>query len=200
MKAFTGMSQIFATVSSVVGKNPIVVNSLTGGSLCLASDAIAQRMEQRDFDSHFSASRMLSAGLIGSFFGGVVYPRAYARLDAIWQGKDFASLFKKSVVEILTVGVFVNSVSISSRGFFAGKKPNTVLHHVAREMPHVMFNDVRVWLPYNMIVFSFVPAYIRPTVTAFMEASWQTYISLRAHDYETSDELDMSAVVLPLRQ
>lgn len=187
---------MFAAFSSLVGRNPVVVNSLTGGSLCLASDALAQRMEQYNFEYEFSTSRMLSAGLIGSFFGGVVYPRAYARLDTIWHGKDLASLFKKSMAEILTVGVFVNSVSISSRGFFAGRKPNSVVRHVAREMPRVMLNDARVWLPYNMLVFSFVPAYIRPTATAFMEASWQTYISLRAHDYESKDNLERSAAVL----
>jgi hypothetical protein len=196
MKAFTELSKMFAAFSSVIGKNPLLVNSFMGGSLCLTSDAIAQRMEQRDFDTNFSTSRMLSAGLIGSFFGGIVYPRAYARLDTIWHGKDLASLFKKSMVEILTVGVFVNSVSISSRGVFAGRKPNSVVRHVAQEMPHVMLNDARVWLPYNMLAFSFIPAYIRPTATAFMEASWQTYISLRSHDYETNDDSDKSALVL----
>lgn len=92
--------------------------------------------------------------------------------------------------------VFVNGVSISSRGFFAGRKPNSAVRHVAREMPHVMLNDARVWLPYNMLVFSFVPPYIRPTATSFMEASWQTYISLRSHDYETGDALNRSVVAL----
>ena len=48
----------------------------------------------------------------------------------------------------------------------------------------VTLNDARVWLPYNIIAFTFVPAYLRPTSTEFMEASWQTYISLRSHNYQ----------------
>ena len=64
-----------------------------------------------------------------------------------------------------------------------------VFGHVWDVLPRVTLNDCRVWLPYNLLAFALIPAFIRPTTTAMMEASWQTYISLRSHDYLPSPEL-----------
>jgi hypothetical protein len=132
--------------------------------------------------------RFASAAVIGVFFGGLVYPQAYATLDAIWVGTSFFTVVKKSVVEIATVGIFVNTISMTSRGVLRGdKEPEQVVHHVAKELPTVTKNDCLVWLPYNLLAFSVVPPVLRPTTTAMMEASWQTYISLRSHDYDDHD-------------
>ena len=121
---------------------------------------------------------MLSIGT-----GGWVYPTAYARLDALWKGTHFTAVLQKSVVEIATVGIFVNSVSMTSRGLLVGRDVKEVASHVVEEMPVVTLNDARVWLPYNMIAFSVIPVAIRPTTTLLMEAGWQTYISLMSNNY-----------------
>ena len=174
-----------------IRNNPVVFNSATGCTLCAGSDALAQRLEWKFSDlkkdlrrPSFDWLRFASAGLIGIFFGGFVYPKAYSKLDSIWKGTDFTSVLKKSIVEIATVGIFVNSVSMTARGLLVGRKPPDVLHHVLEELPHVTLNDIRVWLPYNLIAFSLIPTFLRPTTTAAMEASWQTYISWRSNDYE----------------
>jgi hypothetical protein len=129
--------------------------------------------------------RVACAGGIGSFFGGIVYPMAYARLDTLWVGTKFSAVLKKSLLEIFTVGIFVNSISMTTRGILRGDQDSTsVLQHVSKELPDVTRNDFFVWLPYNILAFSMIPAVVRPTTTAAMEASWQTYISLRAHDFQ----------------
>ena len=128
--------------------------------------------------------RVVSAGLIGIFFGGVVYPRAYQILDTLYKGKSVSLILKKSIIEIFTVGIFVNSTSMTSRGILEGDKhPRKVWKHTLSELPTVTRNDILVWLPYNMVAFSIIPPMIRPTTTLLMEASWQCYISLRSHDY-----------------
>jgi hypothetical protein len=74
---------------------------------------------------------------------------------------------------------------MTCRGLLAGgRSRGEVLQHVAHEMPKVTMKDFGVWLPYNLLAFSVIPPLIRPTTTIFMEASWQTYISLRSNDYE----------------
>jgi hypothetical protein len=105
-----------------------------------------------------------------SFFGGLVYPTAYATLDLIWVGTKFSTVLKKSLVEIATVGIFVNSISMTSRGLLRGDKDHKeVVQHVANELPTVTRNDCLVWLPYIMLAFSVV---LRPTMTtSVMEAS-----------------------------
>ena len=124
---------------------------------------------------------MISAGCIGSLFTGFVYPFAYALLDKRFVGGEFRVLLQKSLIEIVTVGITVNTVSLSARGWLQQRQPGDVFRHVMRELPAVTLNDGKVWLPYNLIAFRFLPPHIRPITTACMEAGWQTYISLRAH-------------------
>mmetsp|Transcript_6376 Transcript_6376/g.7895 ORF Transcript_6376/g.7895 Transcript_6376/m.7895 type:complete len:221 (-) Transcript_6376:7-669(-) len=182
---------------SSIKKYPFVLNGIASFSLFTASDMLAQYLENNNTKERnklmndnemkherIDYCRLASAGIIGIFFGVGVYPTAYARLDKMWPRSNFQSIMKKSIVEIMTVGVFVNSLSIFSRGVLAGKDKDEVLDHVKHEMPAVTLNDARVWLPYNMIAFSIIPLYIRPTTTAMMESAWQTYISLRSNDYE----------------
>jgi len=184
-------------------ERPVLINSLTGCVLFAGSDAIAQQIEKGDSlvailpfrvenkleakngsdDGTFNYRRFVTSGILGIFFSGFVYPRAYTRLDHFWPGTEIREVVKKSVVEIFTVGVFVNSVSILARGVLVGRPTDDVAKHVVQEMPRVTMNDFRVWMPYNLIAFSVIPAFIRPTTTAMMEASWQTYISLRSHNY-----------------
>jgi Mpv17 / PMP22 family len=190
------MSTFFATWFRLSKQYPVTFNSLTGGSLCACSDALAQYLETKNLhDQHatstpnenglsFRIRRVASAGLIGAFFGGWVYPAAYARLDAMWKGTHFSAVVQKSVVEILTVGIFVNSVSMSSRGLLVGRDNQEVALHVAKEMPTVTFNDARVWFPYNIVAFSLIPVTIRPTTTLMLEAGWQTYISIMSNNYD----------------
>jgi hypothetical protein len=135
--------------------------------------------DHRDFDYQ----RFASAGIIGILFGGFVYPYAYARLDILLPGVTVRSVLAKSLVEIARVGIFVNSVSIGSRGLLGGRKGQDVASHVVREMPTVTWNDFRVWFPYNLVAFSIIPIYIRPTSTSIMEVCWQTYISLCSNSY-----------------
>ncbi|KAL9190680.1 hypothetical protein ACHAXT_000386 [Thalassiosira profunda] len=133
---------------------------------------------------HFSAARFLSAGAIGAFFGGYVYPFAYKRLDVIFKGSGFMTIAKKSLVEVFTVGIFANSVSMAARGVLGGKGHLDVLSHVKEEMAEITLNDLRVWFPYNLLAFGLIPISIRPATTSLMECLWQTYISLRSNDYQ----------------
>ena len=174
-------SHMLAAMCATIQQSPRVMNCATGATLCACSDLLAQRIETSGLG--IDLRRFTSSGLIGAAFGGFVYPMAYARLDAMWPSSAFVSVLQKSCLEIATVGTFVNSVSMSSRGLLAGRHRGDVANHVLREMPSVTLNDVKVWLPYNLVAFTFIPQYLRPSTTALMEASWQTYISLRSHEY-----------------
>ena len=108
--------------------------------------------------------------------------------DALWKGVTIITTLKKSLLEIATVGIFVNSISISTRGLLVGKDKEQVVEHTIQEMPGVTINDARVWLPYNIVAFSVIPIYIRPATTSLMEACWQTYISLCSHNYKADQK------------
>jgi len=185
------------SVTSFVQRKPLLFNGTIGGIVLGTSDGIAQQIElcqQNHFEVSLSideldAYRLISATLLGVLFGGGIYPYAYAKLDKIWFKKDLLSIFTKSMVEIALVGVCVNTLSMTGRGLLSGRTPKEVVHHVMNELPRITINDFKVWLPYNMIAFSIIPPLIRPSTTAFMEAMWQTYISLRSNDYNNSDKV-----------
>mmetsp|Transcript_52018 Transcript_52018/g.125509 ORF Transcript_52018/g.125509 Transcript_52018/m.125509 type:complete len:270 (-) Transcript_52018:427-1236(-) len=132
-----------------------------------------------------------AAGVLGVFLGGGVYPSAYTWLESMWVGKGFSSVFKKSITEILTVGVFVNSFSMTYRGVLRGDHTTVeVLEHVANEIPTVTRNDLLIWGPYNLLAFTLIPQVIRPATTVCCEACWQAYISLRSHHFEQPEEAE----------
>lgn len=179
------VTNLLAALSAAIQQNPILMNCVTGATLCSGSDFIAQRIEASDTSMGCKTDlrRFISAGILGGVFGGAIYPMAYAQLDTIWPGTQLSSVLQKSCIEIATVGIFVNSVSMSTRGLLAGRRREDVAKHVLREMSTVTLNDVKVWLPYNIVAFTFIPQFLRPSTTALMEAMWQTYISLRSHSY-----------------
>jgi Mpv17 / PMP22 family len=190
-----------AAFVSALKRRPVLLNSAAGFVLFASSDAFAQEVErhgvrrlvpfhrplsekEKHIASEFSWPRLTSAGMLGIFFGGFVYPLAYARLDTLWPGTKFRQVVSKSVAEIFTVGLFVNSFSMMMRGLMADRAWDDVRCHVAEEMPRVTYNDLRLWLPYNLVAFGMLPPYIRPCTTVLMESAWQAYISLRSHDYQ----------------
>ena len=202
------MSVLRAAKSQIL-RRPTLTHAVVGSVLFGASDAFAQKIEssavlkddvgnnsnKEDSMSvgafstdHFDAMRFVSAGCIGALLSGYVYPFAYRQLDILWKGKSFVAVAKKSLLEVFTVGVFANSISMAARGVLGGKTPSDVAAHVKEEMPEVTFNDLRVWFPYNLVAFSFIPISVRPATTSLMEALWQTYISLRSNDYEHQNE------------
>lgn len=207
-------ARMILNAKNQIQRRPALAHGIVGFVLFGASDAFAQQIEASvkqgdkmttrtskigsteetsgqpsciNFSmDHFDMIRFLSAGTVGAFFGGCVYPFAYKRLDLIWKGKDVISIAKKSLLEVFTVGIFANSVSMGARGLLTGKNPIEVLSHVWEEMRDVTFNDLRVWFPYNVLAFGFIPISIRPATTSLMESAWQTYISLRSNAYETN--------------
>jgi len=208
----TRLRQLASAIANLKSQ-PWLLNSVAGCTLFAGSDALAQRMEGKrngfplllvkgkDDDviyQDFDYRRFWTTGILGVFFGGMVYPYAYERLDRLWPGTDFFNVLKKSMLEIATVGIFVNSVSMTARGLLVGRPTETVLPHVAEEMPRVTANDIKVWMPYNLIAFSVIPVYIRPSTTAMMEAAWQTYISLRSHAPQSQQSLSLPPREIPL--
>lgn len=187
----TMSSRIFHNVKDQIQRRPTLTHSIIGCCLFSGSDAFAQQIEsssEKDSSvSHFDTRRFLSAGAVGAVLAGYVYPFAYRRLDQIWVGKDIITIAKKSFVEVFTVGIFANSVSMFARGIFTDKKPMEVLSHVKEEMQDVTLNDLKVWFPYNLVAFSLIPISIRPATTSMMEAGWQTYISMRSNDYKNTE-------------
>ncbi len=153
-----------------IQRKPFLAHGIVGFVLFGASDAFAQQIEasvkqgdkmtnrigkkasnedtlaQPSFITfsmdHFDVIRFLSSGTVGAFFGGCVYPFAYKRLDLIWKGKDVISIAKKSLLEVFTVGVFANSVSMCARGVLTGKNPIDVI--VSMFMIHFFLRKIFV--------------------------------------------------------
>jgi len=203
----------------IQARQELIVNGVVGGVLFSASDVLAQRIEQcnkpqssvggkrkrkdeqprgivqhlldtdRTFYHSVDWKRWTSAGILGACLSCGLYPAAYRAIDKIWKRKDFTSLVQKSVVEIFTVGIVANSLSMLVRGLAPGESdgsqhsPAQVLTHMKNEIQQVTIDDFKLWFPYNMAAFTFVPTHIRPLTTMVMETIWQTYMSLHSNNY-----------------
>uniref|UniRef100_A0A7S3KW60 Uncharacterized protein n=1 Tax=Amphora coffeiformis TaxID=265554 RepID=A0A7S3KW60_9STRA len=179
--------------------------------LFVGADAAAQYMEQRHVVATTAAEsqqqqqlgfqldqwRCLGATGLGVVLGGAVYPTAYAALDRLLPGRSWRTVVIKSAVEIVTVGIAINTASLVGRAAWQGTQPwVTVADHVRMEIPRVTMTDAHVWFPYNVLAFGMIPIHVRPLTTACMEAAWQTYISWRAHDYSDMDDEESGVLLL----
>ena len=195
----------------VQARPDLLTNAMVGGILFGGSDMLAQWMEQRQpsaaptnakptketasktlAESNFylavNQRRFVSAGVLGACLSSVLYPAGYGMIDNIWKGHDLVSLVQKSVIEIFTVGLFANAISMVIRGLTSTKGGETsisslyrVLRHVKDELPEVTLHDFGLWFPYNMAAFGLIPLQARPITTALLDACWQTYMSLRSN-------------------
>jgi hypothetical protein len=150
------------------------------------SDVVVDTPHQLDY------RRFVVAAGVGAFLGGTVYPYAYAQLDRYFKGTSLLTVLQKSIFEICSVGIFVNTLSMTTRGLLQNGDHSSfsfVCKHVMRELPVVTRTDFSVWLPYNILAFSCIPISIRPATTSFMEAAWQTYISYKSHNYNIEKTL-----------
>ena len=75
----------------------------------------------------------------------------------------------KSCLDIAVQGGLGNAAGIAARGAPLGE--------VLRSMPMVLLYDCIVWMPYNFVAFGRIPLHLRPTVSAFMNLGWNTYLS-----------------------
>ena len=193
------MWQGLRRISAVLQRyRQFLVHGGAAAVLFVSADAAAQYMEQQRCvpekqlkDFQLDQWRCLGATWLGIGLGGAVYPTAYAALDRLLPGRSWRTIVLKSAVEILTVGIAVNTASLLGRASWQGTHTWSVIAgHVQREIPLVTLTDAHVWFPYNLLAFGLIPIHIRPLTTACMEAGWQTYISWRAHDYGESDNED----------
>jgi len=145
----------------------------------------SQSLPQRFLIDHVRLATAMSMGVL---FTSAIYPYAYARLDAWIVGQHWRAVVQKSLLEVATVGILVNSLSLWGRGVMGHHSWTETLEHVREELPRVTWNDARVWIPYNLVAFGCLPLAVRPLTTSCMEAAWQTYISLRSNDYNHDDD------------
>lgn len=145
--------------------------------------------------SWYDPWRGTGAAVLGVVLGGGVYPAAYAQLDRLLPGNSWRTLLLKSAIEIVTVGISVNTASLLGRASWQGTHTwSDVSAHVTTEIPRVTLMDAQIWFPYNVVAFGWIPIHVRPLTTACVEAGWQTWISLRAHAFPDDDEDDGNRV------
>ena len=190
---------------------PFWRNAGTAALLFVGADAVAQFVEQESRTTKHDDTtttttytaeppsldqwRCAGAVLLGVILGGGVYPTAYQQLERVLPGRSWRTVVLKSAVEIVTVGITVNTASLVGRAAWQGTHGAAqVVEHVATEIPRVTLMDARVWFPYNCVAFACIPMHVRPLTTAGMEAAWQTYISLRAHDFQQQEETSAKMV------
>ena len=157
--------------------HPRVVNGCQGAVISSTGDLICQRWEGR---TEVDVRRCAGAAAVGGFFSGLVYPAVYGALDKLWPGTSFRAVATKSVAELIPMGIGANALSIGWRAAVERQLAERGERAAAAADAGVLLNEVRVWLPCNLLAFRFIPINIRPTSTAVVMLGWNVYLSHRA--------------------
>ena len=179
---------LLSAYSDLLKRRPFATNAAQGAFLCAGGDAAAQAIERWPGDGSASTSttgfegrRCASAAIVGTAFSALIYPTVYRLLDARWPAATLRAVISKSLAEVATLGTFGNAGSIGCRVLLEGDGCATACDQISREMFFVLKNELRIWLPWNVLMFAFVPSHLRPGSTMFVEAGWTTYLSVVAH-------------------
>ncbi len=184
-KQAVGLGHKRGMINRIVTKHGLF-NAAAGATLFGIADGIAQGLNNETGTRQYDYRRLCGASVLGTMITGFCYPYGYFMLESLFPGRTFRTICYKSGTEIVTVSLFVNSLSMSVRGWFQGHDAADVRVHVWSELPRVTFWDGILWFPYNVVAFSVIPLSIRPFTTGLLEAGWQTYMSVRSHDYQES--------------
>ena len=60
----------------------------------------------------------------------------------------------------------------------------TIQHKLGKDLPTIMYNGARVWVPINTLFFYMVPTELRTIGISFVAVGWMTYLSLMQHKPE----------------
>ena len=60
----------------------------------------------------------------------------------------------------------------------------TIQHKLGKDLPTIMYNGARVWVPINTLFFYMVPTELRTIGISFVAVGWMTYLSLMQHKHE----------------
>jgi protein Mpv17 len=173
---------------------------LQAGVLGSIGDVLAQALDKNDTIYSLDWQRSLRTGMLGGIIGGVGdamwlrYLEEPGLFDPIIRAFDLfgaghgVALDTDSLLVVIktTLDAFVwapiaNSLYLVLTPLSEGMDLTSVIDSLDENFVPVMQSEWSVFLPYNLLAFTFFPPFIRPFTTGFVSMLFSTYLSWITH-------------------
>jgi len=160
---------------------PGLTNCLAGGMIMLSSDLVCQRLVERPPKA--DVSRALGALTLGLAWHGVAVGVVLRKVRDVADRFGVESLLLDAALCAFLTQAFMavtgNTVNMGVRKLFAGGYRDVAALALAlrAELPAVIKLDWIVFPPFQLFLFTAVPAHLRVVFTASAMALWGVYMS-----------------------
>lgn len=172
-----------AWYSRSLDSHPIITKSLSsaiiGGSGDVLSQYIEAKNEKRPFE--WNLIRTGRFGLLGLVLIGPVIHYWYGAIMRWFPGNSASTVAKRVMLDQFFFSPLFLPTFLSGLWILEGKEASTLVPNLKEQVPTAIVANWVLWIPSQIINFSFVPGKYQVLFSNFVGFIWNTYLSYTAH-------------------
>ncbi|GBB87253.1 hypothetical protein RclHR1_01370014 [Rhizophagus clarus] len=169
----------FSWYRNHLSRRPILVQTITTGTLFVTGDIIAQQyVEQRGLKS-LDFYRTLRLGGFGLCIAGPSTAIWYRSLDrfVIMKNPTLGLLTRVALDQAIFAPCFITTFFVS-QALLEGQEKSQILEKLRDAFVPTLINNYKLWPAVQLINFQFVPLNYRTLVVNIVALGWNTYLSV----------------------
>ncbi|EGG21327.1 pmp22 family protein [Cavenderia fasciculata] len=163
---------------------PLIVKSLTTGTLMGTGDVMAQSIEYYRYGEktkkksfEWDIGRTMTMSGVGLCFSGPVLHFWYRKLDRVFKGEGKIVVAKKLACDQLLFAPCVISVFMGIMDTLNHKSPNSILPRIKRDLPPALLVNWSLWPLAQTVTFSVIPPHLRVLFVSIVSVFWNIFLS-----------------------
>ncbi|RGB34606.1 hypothetical protein C1646_624383 [Rhizophagus diaphanus] len=160
-------------------RRPILIQTITTGTLFAAGDIIAQQIvEQRGLKSH-NFYRTLRLGGFGLCIAGPSTAIWYRTLDRVITIKNpmLGLLTRVTLDQAIFAPCFITTFFVG-QALLEGQENSQILEKLGDTFVPTLINNYKLWPAVQLLNFHFIPLNYRTLVVNCVALGWNTYLSV----------------------
>ena len=164
-----------ASYEAALASNPLATKCATGGLLAFLGDAIAQSVQEGDFDGR----RLAAFSIFGVGWTGFVNHYWFGYLATVIPGTTPTAVVGKVVVQHLFYNpILYLPTFYAFNGVFTGLSKDAIVSKAKNEYWPTLTKLWTIWVPSTTIQFFFVPTRLQVLYVAGVSFGWNVLLSV----------------------
>jgi hypothetical protein len=171
--------------SRLLDSHPILTKSISSGIVGGSGDALSQYIEAKNDGRifHWDYVRTGRFGILGLALVGPVMHYWYGSVMRWFPGNSAASVAKRVVVDQFCLSPLFLPTFLSGLWVLEGKDASRLFPTLQQQVPTAIVANWALWIPSQIVNFSFVPGKYQVLFSNFVGLIWNAYLSYTTHHH-----------------